>query len=75
MADAFKAIYKCRLCGEVYTSLIMNGKGAVIASAYRSLESLRGTLPAGVPFVAMNDLHICNDCSVGISDFAGWKHE
>ena len=70
MADAFKAIYKCRLCGEVYASLIMNGK----ASAYRSLESLR-EIPAGDPFAAMNDLHICKDCSVGISDFVGWKRE
>lgn len=69
----YSAVYKCRLCGEKYTSVRFMGSrakaaGIVVALAVDSIDYHDEPLAP-----TMQWIHYCNNGDVGISDFQGWE--
>ncbi len=67
----YLAIYKCRLCGETFGAKEAGGRrtalnAAIFASMGKPPEPNAPTL---------NDIHCCEDRSIGIADFIGFKEE
>lgn len=67
----YLAIYKCRLCGETFGAKEAGGRrtalnAAIFASMGKPPEPNAPTL---------NDIHCCEDGSIGIADFIGFKEE
>lgn len=67
----YLAIYKCRLCGETFVAKEAGGRrtalnAAIFASMGKEPEPNAPTL---------NDIHCCEDESIGIADFIGFKEE
>ena len=70
-----KAIYKCRLCGEVY----QNGVCGAKKLAERCMVELNARLVSTAPMApAMTETHYCGGNhagSLGLADFQGWQEE
>lgn len=70
-----RAIYKCRLCGEVYH----NGGYAGKEIAERLMVELNAGLVCTQPMApTMTETHYCSGDhagSLGIADFQGWQEE
>lgn len=70
---SYSAVYKCRLCGEKYTSgNCLTGSrakaaGIVIALAVDSIDYHDEPLAP-----TMQWIHYCDNGDVGTSDFQGW---
>lgn len=68
----YKAVYKCRLCGEVYTGLTTAEE---LAEAH--MVEINARLYGTVPFtVRKTDTHRCggdHTGSLGLADFLGWS--
>lgn len=67
----YLAIYKCRLCGETFCAKEAGGRRAALNAA---ICASMGKLPEpNAP--TLNDIHSCEDGSIGIADFIGFKEE
>ena len=67
----YRAIYKCRLCGEEDCSIVTGNKKHVIQSTLivsMDEEYLEGDIP-----LSLRHIHNCKDGSLGLSDFQGWR--
>lgn len=69
----YTAVYKCRLCGEKFTSVCLTGSrakaaGIVIALAVDSIDYINEPLAPTMLYV-----HYCNNGGIGIADFQGWE--
>ena len=65
----YKAIYKCRLCGERYEDGITGDSMAIMAV---STLTVKEHGPIGIH---LRNVHNCKDGSYGLSDFQGFKKE
>lgn len=70
-----KAIYKCRLCGEIFH----NGAYAGEKIAERCMLELNAGLVSLAPMAPhMTETHTCGGAhagSLGMADFQGWESE
>lgn len=71
----YKALYKCRLCGEVFQNGVTTGENM----AERCMIELNAGLVCTVPMApTMTETHNCGGDhagSLGLADFLGWKKE
>lgn len=71
----YKAIYKCRLCGEVYKNGVTTGQDMAMRCMAELVCGIRGTVPIAP---TMTETHYCGGDyagSLGLADFQGWKKE
>lgn len=65
----YLAIFKCRLCGETFCAKETGGRETALNAA---IFASMGKLPEpNAP--TLNDIHSCEDGSIGIADFIGFK--
>lgn len=64
----YRAIFKCRLCGCIYTGGIA---GRTTAAASATCACLGDRLIPQAP--RMNEIHYCENGDIGIADFQGFK--
>lgn len=73
---AYRPIYKCRLCGEVYQSAVLTGKDIADICMTELTAGIHATIP-GAP--TMTATHHCggdyDDGDMGLADFQGWVKE
>jgi len=68
MSD-YSALFKCRLCGETFTTAIAGGrKAAERAALFASMEKVSEPQAP-----TLHDIHICENGGIGIADFLGFK--
>ena len=67
----YKAVYKCRLCGEEDYSIVTVSKKHVLLSVLR-ISKDEEYLGGGIP-LSLRHIHNCKDGSLGLSDFQGWR--
>lgn len=60
----YKAIYKCRLCGECASEKRRFKLDDIMTQAFRNPQNI------GMP---LTSFHVCNDKSIGITDFQGFE--
>ena len=72
---AFNAVYKCRLCGETFRTFTVGESIAnrILLSLELKDLSLQKGIVGGITYEQCT--HICNDNSLGIADFLGFKME
>lgn len=71
----YKAVYKCRLCGQVYKSGATTGQALAVAHMVETTVGLYGTVPLCVRKL---ESHSCGgpySGSLGLADFQGWQKE
>ena len=70
----YRAIYKCRLCGEQYED---GETGNDIAMMAVSVVTVKGSwFPKDSAIgIHLRNIHYCEDGSYGLSDFQGMKKE
>lgn len=68
----YRAIYKCRLCGNKF-SCTKTGNEDIVTKNVIELTSLGYSLGAMMP--SMTSPHLCPSGSWGIADFQGWEKE
>lgn len=69
---AYRPIYKCRLCGEVYKAGESTEKDIAVMCMTELVAGIRGTIP-GAP--TMTETHHCGGPftgDMGLADFQGW---
>ena len=69
----YKAIYKCRLCGETYSNETTTGREMATACMAELNVGICGTV-ALAP--TMTETHYCGGdhaASLGLADFQGWE--
>lgn len=71
-----RAIYKCRLCGEIYQA----GPSVSVDVAARCMVEINARLVSTYPMVApaMTNTHFCGGDrggDMGLADFQGWQAE
>ena len=67
-----QAVYKCRLCGEVFTDGTSRSRKAArtcMVYLHAGVVGIEPTAPA------MTTTHTCNLDDLGLADFQGWKKE
>lgn len=68
----YRAIYKCRLCGEEFESAVTTRENiamkhmVIVTTGYKSTENI------GTP-VTETSMHSCKDGSMGLADFLGFR--
>lgn len=68
----YRAVYKCRLCGERYSP-------GYYDTDLRTVENHMEEMAAGIrgtPLTALvseKKIHRCADSSLGLADFQGWE--
>lgn len=68
----YKALYKCRYCGDVYYSSVFNDKDSIMAM--RNLIKQDFYDPEGATFPACRyRTHFCANGALGFSDFIGFE--
>lgn len=65
-----KAVYKCRLCGEVFTDGTSRSRKAARTCMVYLHAGVVGIEPAAP---AMTTTHTCNLDDLGVADFQGWR--
>lgn len=71
----YKAIYKCRMCGEVYAAAVVADKDIADKCMTELVTGIRGIVP-GAPTIT--DTHYCGGDhagSMGLADFQGMQKE
>ena len=73
--EEYRAVYKCRLCGELDDSI---GMSATMPIAFRMALDVICTGDARLSNidgmgVQSENVHLCGDGNVGISDFIGFE--
>lgn len=68
----YQAIYKCRLCEKTFASCY-TGKNIAWANmmSILGLQEIEKTIYGNT--ISKQDLHFCDDDSMGIADFQGFK--
>lgn len=69
----YKAIYKCRLCGEVYESGATTGKEVAERCMVELNVGIRGTVPMAPTMTETHDCGGDHAGSLGLADFQGWE--
>lgn len=69
---AYKAIYKCRLCGRIESDCV-TGSEAIVNRCMQDV--VNGIDSKQTLFSGKYNIHFCNDGSFGLSDFQGFKAE
>ena len=72
---AYRAVYKCRLCGEIYGAAQIAGEDIAAMCMTELVAGIRGTIP-GAP--TMTEAHRCGGAyegALGLADFQGWEKE
>lgn len=73
--DTYKAVYKCRMCGERYTT----GKPVKCETAIAAMNCLALDIKGVIPETPQPTItHICGGdhaSSMGLADFQGWEKE
>lgn len=69
-----RAVYKCRLCGRVYTSVETASRKMARTCMVYLHAGVRGVEPMAP---AMTATHLCGGSagSLGLADFQGWENE
>lgn len=66
----YKALYKCRYCGEVYYNAVLSNTDSAIAM--RKLSEQDFHYPIGSSFgIYRHNTHYCANGTMGFSDFIG----
>lgn len=68
----YQAIYKCRLCGEEYTSKVTTSIDTVIENFLHVTTGCKIKRFIGSP-ITKTSMHSCADGSLGMADFIGFK--
>lgn len=68
MSD-YTAIFKCRLCGEQFIGAETGNRKIALNATIGA--SIGKSFDAQAP--TLHDTHICEDGSIGIADFLGFK--
>lgn len=72
---AHRAVYKCRLCGEVYKAAPVAGKDIALMCMIELQTGIRGTIPCAPTIM---EPHYCGGDhagDLGLADFQGWEKE
>lgn len=67
----YLAMFKCRLCGETFAAKEAGGRQTALHTAI--FASIGKEPEPNAP--TLNDIHICEDGGIGISDFIGYKEK
>lgn len=67
--EEYRAIYKCRLCGEVYESGCAGGRKIAMQAAISSCLCFQ-SFPQQP---SMNEVHYCKNGDFGVADFQGFR--
>lgn len=73
--EKYRAIYKCRMCGQVYPNGTETGKDMATRCMIEMVAGICGTVPLAPTH---NEIHYCGGQfagSIGLADFQGWKCE
>lgn len=68
----YRAIYKCRACGKEHGNMVTGNEKLAMND---TMATVYGWKCDGPIHPTMNDIHLCNDGSFGVSDFIGFKKE
>ena len=68
----YGAEYKCRLCGAVYTEQETSNKMIVYDALHDMVQGESCRCCFGLT-TKKHSIHHCEDGSIGLSDFQGWK--
>ena len=68
----YRAIYKCRLCGEEFEDARMERDIAYMGVAVLTVKE-HFKLEGGAIGVHKYNTHVCDDDSYGFADFVGFK--
>lgn len=73
--DEYRAIYKCRLCGETYESgvTITSRQKIVGTVAFLNYRDNSRISPTDALGITRTTPHACKDGSIGLSDFCGFR--
>lgn len=69
----YKAMYKCRLCGETFEDGATNSEGVATMTAIEI--SMNGVSRGRGNPLGEKETHCCPDGSIGYADFLGFKME
>ena len=69
----YKAVYKCRLCGETYISWATGDKKVAEACMVELTMGIKGTVPLTPTLTETHDCGGEHDGSLGLADFQGWE--
>lgn len=69
----YNAVYKCRLCGETYTSWATGDKKVAEACMVELTMGIRGTVPLTPTLTETHDCGGDHAGSLGLADFQGWE--
>lgn len=66
----YRAVFKCRLCGETYTTCTCS---EILArrTAQNACDGIFDELHGLAP--QMNEIHNCSNGNIGIADFQGYE--
>lgn len=73
----YRALYKCRLCGEIDDSLVTDNEILVVLTM--ATLCVGGSLPQScgnsnvIQAPTLYSIHICKDGNHGFSDFVGYR--
>lgn len=67
----YQAIYRCRLCGEVYKNVFTRHRDLALETVRCACIKSPSEVPIMIPTI--NKVHDCADGSVGVADFIGFK--
>ncbi len=68
--EGYQAIYKCRLCGEMYDSTFTSNE---ILAIKTTIDACLGIKSEETCAPTMQQVHNCKDGSLGVGDFQGRK--
>lgn len=70
----YRAIYKCRMCGEEYSGIQVNSTIAFAATmAFGCAAAESFDLPSMNTVIYKTNNHECKDGSFGLADFIGFR--
>lgn len=71
----YNGYYHCRLCGENFKACYTNSEERMWNYMLQLRNSMIKTEELERPFPGKNAIHCCNDGSVGLADFIGFRRE
>lgn len=68
----YRAIYKCRLCGEEFESAVTTNADIAIKHMLIMTVEYKAPEYIGTP-ITETSMHSCKDGSMGLADFLGFR--